>query len=129
MLALAVSPDLHTWEIGYELFYLQRMYAQQVAVFAAALLRSLAVETIQRAGELIVAELSSLVRAPQLPIDAIMCIVAAARAAAQRWITLTCFHWFIALPPVGASIHDRAPLRSIALNRPSKSRSARQHRA
>jgi hypothetical protein len=70
-----------------------------VAVFAAALLHSPAVETIQRASELILAELSSLVRAPQLPMDAIMCIVAAARAAAQRWIALTCFHCFIALPP------------------------------
>jgi hypothetical protein len=123
MLALGVTPDPRRREMSDSLFCLQCMYPQQLAVFAAVIpldrlhMTLPPVETIQRAAELILAELSSPVRAPQLPTDAInMLIDTAAAATFQRWIALICFHRSIALSLVGASVHDRPALYSIALN-------------
>jgi hypothetical protein len=106
MLTLGMPPDPRRREMGDGLFCLQRMYAQQLAVFAAVIpleLRNITlppVETIQRASALILAEPASLVRAPQLPTDAInMLIDPAACATPQRWIALICFHGSITLHP------------------------------
>jgi hypothetical protein len=125
MVASGVPPDPPGREIGHDLLCLQRIYAKQVAMFAAVIALAVThrtlppLETIQGAGELIRAQLSSLVRAPQLPPDTInMLIDTAAHAAPQCWIALSCFHRVICPSPADASIHDDAASYSIALNRP-----------
>ncbi|MBV8713584.1 MAG: hypothetical protein JOZ65_00820 [Chloroflexi bacterium] len=89
------------------------------AIIPLGLLTTLpAVEAVQRAGELIFTELPSLVRAPQLPADAItMLIDMGARATPQCWIALVYFHGPLpVLPPSAqacAMVHRCAQSRSM----------------